>query len=978
MAFKVSKDVVYATTAIAIALAIIVFALIGRWSASTKSAGAVWGTSVVLALVLLAVGIVPIIGLKTDTSTDTSSNGGRSGSVTELKAYLACSQKEVYQGEALEYTLSFNEPVKTLPLGSDFSPDPATSVTLVSPTTALVTVNPSQVTGAYAFTLRGLSHVTAVSGHRLKAAVASGNDPKVLKPISLTGQLTSKQQRIQFGSSVSFLLEFGQDIVTPPDAVDFTPTADSVVRSGTKSFTVNFTPSKAGDFVPVLKAGGAVRDDASLANTSPIVASTTVAVVPTTTLTVSWDNQPGVPASGVTGDTFGFELAFSHAVVDFRPEAYMVSADASYKVAGIEELVKDQRYRVTLLAVSTTTGVDPILTLPVDLSDGFQTIPAGPVPRATSQLVASAPPAIEPYGVYGQPFDWGSSGLRVSPFVDNSPAADPINLEGYLVSCGVDQTKNSFNFTLGHVVAARDEAVWGGSLASLGRGAHDGQITALRAVSTDIGIAFGGANAGTEARKDGSLIAAYYTDATAVYECYRGALQYYNSSHIVFDLSDEALDHADSCARRNEAISKLQSEFKDTGLPLEVHVAVPSLSSDAQAALKAMITKGLDISGFILNTHDLGALQQLHAFLLANLPGSPTAAQVWGLISAAPSKADTTPSQFQTLVAGLVSNSAHSIAFRTVNDDDVDYQFGQDCSNYGPLSIIEPIKAPGAPATLHVPAYTETIVYISWTPGANCLGYILYRDGVIKARTGPKGGIYLFDNSSMDKTRQYSFTVAGVGVDGTVSAQSAGFGVETQYAIMSPGVSNLAAGAVTDFSVELKWDLLSFDEQVAQMSLDRGSTSLSKQLPQRTERYLDVDQNLAAATSYTYKVTSVVPDGKTSETKSVTVKTLAKPTNVDPWARNVVYAVGDRVRLSSSDGDSDFVSLVAGNIGNYPATHVDRHWRRVGDPYMGIAWEEGVGGVWPWDAVVLRGSTRYQARWRTSTAPPSNSWAIVA
>ena len=130
----------------------------------------------------------------------------------------------------------------------------------------------------------------------------------------------------------------------------------------------------------------------------------------------------------------------------------------------------------------------------------------------------------------------------------------------------------------------------------------DRRLTRLRAHGADPIVSFGGA-ANTE-------LASACADASSLQRAYGSVVERYQVPVIDLDLEGAGLSDTGALARRATAVAALQRDRKAAGHPLAVWLTLPvdanGLPPAAQAAVTAMLQKGVDLAGVNAMTMNFG------------------------------------------------------------------------------------------------------------------------------------------------------------------------------------------------------------------------------------------------------------------------------------------------------------------------------------------------------------------------------------
>lgn len=210
-------------------------------------------------------------------------------------------------------------------------------------------------------------------------------------------------------------------------------------------------------------------------------------------------------------------------------------------------------------------------------------------------------------------------------------------------------------FTLAFIVAdPAGRPSWGGySEYAVGQGEFDAavrtQLAAIRAMSGDVIVSFGGAS--------NHELAQVITDATQLKNAYQSVIDAYGLRVIDFDIEGAASADRASIDRRSQAIAALQRDAAAAGKSLAVHFTLPvlptGLTNDGLYVLQSAVRFGVDISVVNIMAMDYGdsaapnpegrmgdyaieAASSLFAQLRGLYGMSKTEAQTWGMIGVTP------------------------------------------------------------------------------------------------------------------------------------------------------------------------------------------------------------------------------------------------------------------------------------------------------------------------------------------------------
>ncbi|QMV42548.1 carbohydrate binding domain-containing protein [Cohnella cholangitidis] len=182
--------------------------------------------------------------------------------------------------------------------------------------------------------------------------------------------------------------------------------------------------------------------------------------------------------------------------------------------------------------------------------------------------------------------------------------------------------------------------------------------------------------------------------------------------------------------------------------------------------------------------------------------------------------------------------------------------------------------APTAPTNLQATAKTQTSVTLTWsasTDNVGVTGYEIYRNGV---KVGTSAAT-TYVNSGLTAGTAYTFTVKAYDAAGNLSAAGTALEVTTEpLDSVAPTVpTNVQSTAKTHNSITLSWSASTDNVGVTGYEIYRNSAKVGTSA---TTTY--VDNNLAAATAYTYMLKAYDALGNTSEASSeLQVTTNAAP-----------------------------------------------------------------------------------------------------
>jgi chitodextrinase len=161
---------------------------------------------------------------------------------------------------------------------------------------------------------------------------------------------------------------------------------------------------------------------------------------------------------------------------------------------------------------------------------------------------------------------------------------------------------------------------------------------------------------------------------------------------------------------------------------------------------------------------------------------------------------------------------------------------------------------PSVPAGLHASSTTKPSVVLTWgasTDNVGVAGYDVYRDGSGSPLATVSGSTLTFEDTTVNQTTTYNYSVDAFDAAGNHSAQSASVGV-TPPDVTPPTVpSGLTAIATGMPSVVLNWTAASDNVGVTGYTIYRGGTALAA-VPATPTSYQDT--SVVGSTTYSYTV----------------------------------------------------------------------------------------------------------------------------
>lgn len=158
-------------------------------------------------------------------------------------------------------------------------------------------------------------------------------------------------------------------------------------------------------------------------------------------------------------------------------------------------------------------------------------------------------------------------------------------------------------YTLAFIIAGNGcQAAWGGVIPLADETRFGADIAALRALSGDVIVSFGGA-AGVE-------LGVACASVDSLRAQYQAVIDKYQLTQVDFDIEGAIIAFPDSVRRRNQAIAALQADAQQAGRALKVSYTLPvlptGLTADGVELLRDAIAQGVEIGVVNIMAMDYG------------------------------------------------------------------------------------------------------------------------------------------------------------------------------------------------------------------------------------------------------------------------------------------------------------------------------------------------------------------------------------
>ena len=196
-------------------------------------------------------------------------------------------------------------------------------------------------------------------------------------------------------------------------------------------------------------------------------------------------------------------------------------------------------------------------------------------------------------------------------------------------------------------------------------------------------------------------------------------------------------------------------------------------------------------------------------------------------------------------------------------------------------------KAPGTPSGLSALPTSSSSIVLNWNPVNSAVSYKIFRSGAASGtyslvNTVPNS---LWTDTGLNANTTYYYKVAAVNEAGE-SPQSNSASATTLAEGLNPDSpppvpSNLSAEAISSSKITLNWDLVNgaASYKVYRSLSSSGTYSLAASGGSTSSW---TDENLAANTTYYYKVTALNSNGESAQSSSVSAKTLVSNQPASP------------------------------------------------------------------------------------------------